>query len=143
MKGTILGGLAFCALISVSATVALASTPSPWAPASHGARPHRANEIRFETVRHHLPGDEISLGATYYAPAPDAAPASGAEIAVVPNFAPAEAAPAETQSHGPRIIYIGKETERQKNGFMPQVIYGDLPSRSARGPEILYGDTAR
>ena len=141
MKGTALGGLAVGALI-LSATAALASTPSPWAPASHRARTPRANEIRFETVRHHLPGDEISLGDTYYAPAPDATPAGGPQIVVAPVYVPVETTP-ETPSHGPRIIYIGKETERQRTGFMPQVIYGDVPSRTASGPEILYGDTAR
>jgi hypothetical protein len=143
MKGTALGGLAVCALISISATSVLASTPSTRMSAPHGARPPRANEIRFETQHHHLPGDEITLGGNYYGPLGDAAPAQAPQVIVAPIYVPVEAAPAETPSRGPRIIYIGKETERQRTGFMPQVIYGDVPSRTTNGPEVLYGNTIR
>jgi len=143
MKGTTLGRLAVCSLIFLSANVAIASTPAPWTPPMHGARAPRANEIRFETQRHHLPGDEISLGADYYPPAPDTAPAEAPDVGRAPVYVPVEAAATETPSRGPRIIYVGKETERQKHGLTPQIIYGDLPSRPATGPEVLYGDTGR
>jgi len=121
MKGTTLGGLAVCSLIFLSANVAIASTPAPWTPPMHGARAPRANEIRFETQRHHLPGDEISLGADYYPPAPDTAPAEAPDVGRAPVYVPVEAAATETPSRGPRIIYVGKETERQKHGLTPQI----------------------
>jgi len=143
MKGTALGPLAACALMTMSATLANASTSPPWTPPTHGARPPHAGEIRFETVRHHLPGDEISLGETYVGPAPEATPGGEPEIVAVPVYVPVDSQPAEPPSRGPHIIYIGKETPRQKTGFMPRVIYGDLPARATNGPEILYGDAPR
>jgi len=144
MKGTTLVGLAVSALISTTATLAVASTASLGSgPVPRPvARPPRANEIRFETQRHHLPGDEITLGDTYYAPSADQAPTEGAQGVLPPIDIPVESVPA-TPSRGPHIIYIGKETERQRTGFMPQVIYGDLPSRTVNGPEVLYGGTVR
>ncbi len=145
MKGTALACVAVCALISVSAPVAEASTSSPSASIRQAPRAPRANEIRFETRRRHLPGDEISLGGVYSAPSAEAAPAADAQpqIIVAPIFVPTAAEPAEAPSRGPHIIYIGEETPRQKSGIMPRVIYGDLPSRPATGPEILYGDVPR
>jgi hypothetical protein len=151
MKGTTLAGLAVCAL-TLSAPLAQASTPSllmsrapqmKAAAPTANARPHRGDGIRFETEHHHAPGDEISLGGNYYGPLGDAPPAQGPQVIVAPIYVPVEAAPPETPSRGPRIIYIGKETERQRTGFMPQVIYGNAPTHSAGGPTVIYGETIR
>ena len=133
-----------CALASalslLSFTAADAAGTPASMPAPRAVRPH-GDGIRFEKPRPHAPQDGISLGDVIYAPVAEPTPDAQPEIVATPDHVPPQTEVAEAPSRGPRIIYIGPETERQKHGPMPQIIYGDIPSRMAIGPQIIYGDS--
>lgn len=147
MKGFSLACVAACTLYTISISMTQAAQPAPRMGAPHGARFSHDGQMRLEGNRDRRSRAELGLGDVVYAPTldatPEATPDSGPQIVVAPVYVPVEAQPAENVSAGPRIIYVGREKPRGKTGAMPQIIYGDLPSRVSKGPEIIYGDSWR
>ncbi len=148
MKGFSLACLGACLLLTISIPLAQAAGSAPWMGAPHGAQSAHAGQMRREGDHDRRSRAEIGLGDVVYAPTPDATSETTPDvqpqiIVVTPAEPRIEARPAEAASPGPRIIYVGREPPRPKPGAMPQIIYGDLPSRVSTGPEIIYGDSWR